>query len=896
MSLTRMPEQALRNILEIARRLKADAQRVTGPDALQGQSAPVQIPPHLASPFDIPGDLRSIGLSEECLTLLQPVMFSMLDVYSRALQKLASVPHHPGMPSTESVMQKLFEAFSNIYHREVLPTLREKILSYLSSESDDRFEEVEEKQPTFNSQYIPFLLEYFKYNAYPALPDRQAMAKRTGMLERQIEVWFQNRRRRLKSQNPTVPLIRRKRTDALPADLNLVEFQKKLVPSLRAKLPPPEPIIKAPVRDERRYGSLITPRYPLQTDSSILDIPITPSTPPRISETTSIVSLNSPPTSFEFPKPEWQRLAVLGDDGSKRQIDTDDKKKKKAKKAPSPPLTAAQQAHQNGVMQNLIRSFQLLRANDAAADAPPREVSAPAAALAATHLDGGRMWCVKDARGMKGVVVRPSRDEERRQEGIRRQQLKEEEGRRKQEIEQRRQEAEQRRLEAEQRRQEQEQRKAEKKTRTPKKKAGFATRRPRGSPESDESRHSSSSTAVSDWSSGAETLGSRSSSLELDSSSRSSSMELPLDFERELEASMLMPPPPPIVAADVGLASFSAFDAFDAAWNASMGNTDHNSNTNTSGLSLDSSTMEMDYNADGLDALFGDDGFGDDDEAMPESTFDQTASPVFNVSTFDESAPLDDAFLDSLLKLASQANVDFAAVADDLTVAPEFTGVPDADATSFDLTNVIDPSMQVDLTTDIDGSVAVAYDDMSYFKDIDLSAAGFNMDFDFSVPSTSSFAAPSSTSFTAPSSTFEFSAATFDAEQFRDFSFTFGGQSSSSQETPSSSSPRTTFSPSRTTFSPSELTLEPRAVKVLPARRVPSSQQTQGQVEQPVQYITDITGRKLQIASSPSSFTPSTPTRTLTSSQTTPTPSSKKLLGFNFTNIGVVPFGVVRMG
>ncbi|KAJ7584928.1 hypothetical protein C8J56DRAFT_1053332 [Mycena floridula] len=34
--------------------------------------------------------------------------------------------------------------------------------------------------------------------------------------------------------------------DALPADLNLAEFQKKLLPSLRAKLPPPELIIKAP--------------------------------------------------------------------------------------------------------------------------------------------------------------------------------------------------------------------------------------------------------------------------------------------------------------------------------------------------------------------------------------------------------------------------------------------------------------------------------------------------------------------------------------------------------------------------------------------------------------------------------------------------------------------------
>lgn len=38
-------------------------------------------------------------------------------------------------------------------------------------------------------EYVPFLETYFKYNAYPSAPDRVALAKKSMMTPRQIEVW-----------------------------------------------------------------------------------------------------------------------------------------------------------------------------------------------------------------------------------------------------------------------------------------------------------------------------------------------------------------------------------------------------------------------------------------------------------------------------------------------------------------------------------------------------------------------------------------------------------------------------------------------------------------------------------------------------------------------------------
>ncbi|KAI4528326.1 hypothetical protein K525DRAFT_184591 [Schizophyllum commune Loenen D] len=64
-------------------------------------------------------------------------------------------------------------------------------------------------RPKFHSEYTPLLELYFRFNAYPTFADRRVLAKKTGMLTRQITVWFQNHRRRAKGPLPRMsPLAR----------------------------------------------------------------------------------------------------------------------------------------------------------------------------------------------------------------------------------------------------------------------------------------------------------------------------------------------------------------------------------------------------------------------------------------------------------------------------------------------------------------------------------------------------------------------------------------------------------------------------------------------------------------------------------------------------------------
>ncbi|KAJ3981190.1 hypothetical protein F5890DRAFT_1536997 [Lentinula detonsa] len=56
----------------------------------------------------------------------------------------------------------------------------------------------------FNNEYTPILETYFHYDPYPSVRDRQIIAERSGMATRQIEVWFQNHRKRAREQGLTL--------------------------------------------------------------------------------------------------------------------------------------------------------------------------------------------------------------------------------------------------------------------------------------------------------------------------------------------------------------------------------------------------------------------------------------------------------------------------------------------------------------------------------------------------------------------------------------------------------------------------------------------------------------------------------------------------------------------
>nr|P37935.1 RecName: Full=Mating-type protein A-alpha Y4 [Schizophyllum commune]AAB01373.1 A-alpha-Y4 protein [Schizophyllum commune] len=88
-------------------------------------------------------------------------------------------------------------------------------------------------RPKFHSEYTPVLELYFHFNAYPTYADRRILAEKTGMLTRQITVWFQNHRRRAKG-----PLPRMSPTAKIPMEefeRQLENLARKIVPVL---LPP----------------------------------------------------------------------------------------------------------------------------------------------------------------------------------------------------------------------------------------------------------------------------------------------------------------------------------------------------------------------------------------------------------------------------------------------------------------------------------------------------------------------------------------------------------------------------------------------------------------------------------------------------------------------------------
>ncbi|KAJ7808214.1 hypothetical protein B0H14DRAFT_2284894, partial [Mycena olivaceomarginata] len=73
------------------------------------------------------------------------------------------------------------------------------------------------------------LERYFEENAYPSSADRVAMAQKSLMEPRQIEVWFQNHRKRAKEEGRpcggAVPPPR-------PLDLCLKSMEEKMEPYL----------------------------------------------------------------------------------------------------------------------------------------------------------------------------------------------------------------------------------------------------------------------------------------------------------------------------------------------------------------------------------------------------------------------------------------------------------------------------------------------------------------------------------------------------------------------------------------------------------------------------------------------------------------------------------------
>lgn len=93
-----------------------------------------------------------------------------------------------------------------------------------------------------SQEFVPLLEKYFEFNAYPSAPDRAALARKSMMTPRQIEVWvslpflrclcrltdtcqYQNHRNRAKKEGK---VLKRLTTDPLPLQLPLESLEQKM--------------------------------------------------------------------------------------------------------------------------------------------------------------------------------------------------------------------------------------------------------------------------------------------------------------------------------------------------------------------------------------------------------------------------------------------------------------------------------------------------------------------------------------------------------------------------------------------------------------------------------------------------------------------------------------------
>ncbi|KAJ7446467.1 hypothetical protein B0H11DRAFT_2290518 [Mycena galericulata] len=151
----------------------------------------------------------------------------------QACCELASLPRHSALTPLPQLLSGVVDAYTARYTLSVRK-LEERAIRVASSLKPIAKHPVTRKKSPqtapFNHEFTPFLQKYFEYNAKPSAADRAAMAKKSGMEPRQIEVWFQNHRRRAKLEGK---VLREHRVgDPAPFDLCLKSMEEKMEPYL----------------------------------------------------------------------------------------------------------------------------------------------------------------------------------------------------------------------------------------------------------------------------------------------------------------------------------------------------------------------------------------------------------------------------------------------------------------------------------------------------------------------------------------------------------------------------------------------------------------------------------------------------------------------------------------
>ncbi|KLO20648.1 hypothetical protein SCHPADRAFT_15582 [Schizopora paradoxa] len=135
--------------------------------------------------------LRSKELAQRYSAMYTKTCSELRSLWRSSSQKQLSVLY-----TRIGRLQETYLLQVRAWEEEMLEMLRAK--AHSSSASPSHNSSLGHGRRPFNRNYTPTLEAFFERNQYPSLADRKYLAQKSGMELRQINIWFQNRRRRTK--------------------------------------------------------------------------------------------------------------------------------------------------------------------------------------------------------------------------------------------------------------------------------------------------------------------------------------------------------------------------------------------------------------------------------------------------------------------------------------------------------------------------------------------------------------------------------------------------------------------------------------------------------------------------------------------------------------------------
>ena len=163
-------------------------------------------------PHEILSCLHSLGLQPSTLEEASRRVLQTLREYEDAhtknyMQTCETLRNAGGQSSLADVFLNLREAYQESFSKRCMPWIKAQIqTTWATACRASLHHNKHEKKRAFNTvifspdlyytflslvlqEYTPLLETYFQYNAYPSVPDRLMLARKTMMKPRQIEVW-----------------------------------------------------------------------------------------------------------------------------------------------------------------------------------------------------------------------------------------------------------------------------------------------------------------------------------------------------------------------------------------------------------------------------------------------------------------------------------------------------------------------------------------------------------------------------------------------------------------------------------------------------------------------------------------------------------------------------------